>query len=113
MQWKREDRYPADTRRRKRKRKEETKDPVTLKEAKKKRKEEEKKHKKPRRRAFTIWLRLDVIILLAAVALASGLMIVYVESGDGIPIDDIKEETMHHIIQMMKKKYKVGNKKMF
>src|SRR5699024_3963133 len=90
-----------DTRRARRRRQEETKDPVTRKELKKKRKEEGKKHKKPRRRAFPIWLRLVVIILLAAVALASGLMIGYGVIGDGVPIDALKKETSQHNIYIV------------
>src|SRR5699024_9475616 len=108
MQLKQEDRFPADTRRARRRRQEETKYPDTQKELskeiKKKRKEEGKKHKKPRRRAFPIWLRLVVIILLAAVALASGLMIGYGVIGDGVPIDALKKETWQHIIDIVIKK---------
>src|SRR5699024_11088730 len=111
MQLKQEDRFPADTRRARRRRQEETKDPVTRKELKKKRKEEGKKHKKPRRRAFPIWLRLVVIILLAAVALASGLMIGYGVIDDAVPIDALKKETCQHIIDIVIKKYTSSNNK--
>ncbi|WP_085994068.1 DNA-directed RNA polymerase subunit beta [Oceanobacillus senegalensis] len=70
---------------------------------KKKLKEEKRKNKRPRRRVFPIWLRIIMVIILAAMALVAGLMIGYGVVGDGNPIDILKEETWQHIINIVTK----------
>lgn len=82
---------------------EETTDKATRKEQKKKRREEKKKNKKPRRRIFPIWLRIIVVLLLAAIALALGLIVGYGVIGDGNPMDALEWETWQHIIDIVVK----------
>src|SRR5699024_921464 len=84
----------------KEKRKEEKK---KRKEEKKKRKQEKKKRKKPRRRIFPIWLRIIVVLLLAAGALILGLMIGFAVLGDGEALDVLKMETWEHIVDIVTK----------
>lgn len=79
-------------------------EPTTRKEQKKKqRKEMRQSNKKPRRRMFPIWLRLIVVLLLAAIALIVGLMVGYGVLGDGAARDALKMETWQHIIDIVKK----------
>src|SRR5699024_584514 len=70
---------------------------------KKKRKQEKRKHKKPRRRIFPIWLRIIVVLLLAAGALILGLMIGFAVLGDGEALDVLKMETWEHIVDIVTK----------
>lgn len=83
----------------------ETKKPVSQKHTrnqhKQHKKAEKKKSIKPRRRAFPIWLRIIVILLLAVAALMAGLMIGYGLIGDGNPMDALKIETWQHIIDIV------------
>lgn len=60
-----------------------------------------KRKKKARVRIFPIWLRIIIVLILAAFALASGLMIGYGVMGDGNPIDALKVETWQHIIDIV------------
>jgi len=62
---------------------------------------EERTKKKPRRRIFPLWLRIIVILILAAGALATGLMIGFGVIGDGTPTDVLKVETWQHIIDIV------------
>lgn len=73
------------------------------KQKKKQQRQEKRKNKKPRRRIFPIWLRLIVILLLAAGALILGLMIGYGILGDGKALDALKMETWQHIVDIVKK----------
>ena len=75
----------------------------TRQQQKKKRKQNKRSMKRPRRRVFPIWLRISVILLLAAAALIVGLMIGYGILGDGVPTDALKKETWQHIIDIVKK----------
>lgn len=54
-------------------------------------------------RIFPIWLRIIVIILLAAGALAAGLMVGYGVMGDGTATDIFKTETWQHIADIVTK----------
>src|SRR5690625_2176812 len=76
------------------------------KEEKKKRKQEKKKRKKPRRRIFPIWLRIIVVLLLAAGALILGLMIGFAVLGDSEALDVLKMETWEHIVDIVTKEKK-------
>lgn len=51
-------------------------------------------------RMFPIWLRILLIILLLAVAIAAGLMIGYGVVGDGKPADALKWETYQYILDI-------------
>lgn len=51
-------------------------------------------------RMFPIWLRILLIILLLAVAVAAGLMIGYGVVGDGKPTDALKWETYQYILDI-------------
>jgi|SRR5690625_2554412 len=62
---------------------------------------EERTKKKPRRRIFPLWLRIIVIPILAAGALAAGLMVGFGVIGDGTPTDVLKVETWQHIIDIV------------
>lgn len=73
----------------------------TRKQYKQHQKAEKKKQIKPRRRVFPIWLRLIVVILLAAAALMAGLMIGYGLLGDGNPLDALRLETWQHLIDIV------------
>src|SRR5690625_7449155 len=59
-----------------------------------------KKEKKQRIRIFPTWLRIIVIILLAAGALALGLMFGYGVIGDGSPKEVFERDTWQHIIDI-------------
>lgn len=54
-------------------------------------------------RIFPIWLRVIVILLLAAGALAAGLMFGYGVMGDGTATDIFKAETWRHIADIVSK----------
>jgi Flp pilus assembly protein TadB len=66
-----------------------------------KQRKEKRKGKRPRRRIFPIWLRIIVVLLLAASALVAGLMIGFGVVGDGTPTDILKVETWQHIIDIV------------
>ncbi|GAB3789486.1 DNA-directed RNA polymerase subunit beta [Virgibacillus kimchii] len=66
-----------------------------------KQRKEKRKERKPRRRIFPLWLRIIVVLLLAAGALVSGLMIGFGVLGDGTPTDVLKVETWQHIIDIV------------
>ncbi|AXI11217.1 DNA-directed RNA polymerase subunit beta [Oceanobacillus zhaokaii] len=66
-------------------------------------KNEKSNNKKPRLRIFPIWLRVIIVLILAATALVLGLMIGYGILGDGIPMDVLKKETWQHIIDIVTK----------
>ena len=51
-------------------------------------------------RMFPIWLRILLIILLLAAAVAAGLMIGYGVVGDGKPTDALKWETYQYILDI-------------
>lgn len=70
---------------------------------KKNKKKTTNKHKKKRERIriFPIWLRIIVIIVLAFVALAGGLMFGYGVMGDGQATDVFKKETWQHIVNIV------------
>lgn len=68
-----------------------------------KRKTTKGKNKKSKRRIFPIWLRIIVIMILAAIALIVGLMIGYGILGDGKVLDALKTGTWQHIIDIVKK----------
>ncbi|MBP1971681.1 lipid-binding SYLF domain-containing protein [Virgibacillus natechei] len=73
----------------------------TRKEQKQKQKEEKEQNKLPRRRIFPIWLRIIVIVIIAAGALIAGLMIGYGVIGDGNPIDALDVDTWQHLIDIV------------
>jgi len=81
-------------------------DEETRKQLKEKRKQEKKKRKKPRRRIFPIWLRIIVVLILAAGALILGLMIGFAVLGDGEALDVLKMETWEHIVNIVTKEKK-------
>nr|WP_100009920.1 DNA-directed RNA polymerase subunit beta [Lentibacillus sediminis] len=54
-----------------------------------------------RRRVFPIWLRLIVVLLLAAGAMMIGLMVGYGVLGDGNPLDALRLETWQHIVNIV------------
>lgn len=58
---------------------------------------------KYRRRAFPVWLRIIVVIVLAGVALALGLMVGYGVIGNGEAMDVFKKDTWQHIIDIVNK----------
>jgi anti-sigma factor RsiW len=62
---------------------------------------EKRKARKPRRRIFPLWLRIIVVLILAASALVAGLMIGFGVLGDGTPTDVLKVETWQHIIDIV------------
>ncbi|SFE10324.1 DNA-directed RNA polymerase subunit beta [Lentibacillus persicus] len=82
---------------------EETPDKATRQEQKKQQKREKRENKKPRRRIFPIWLRIIVVLLLSAIALASGLIVGYGVIGDGNPMEALEWETWQHIIDIVVK----------
>ncbi|MFC3040425.1 DNA-directed RNA polymerase subunit beta [Virgibacillus xinjiangensis] len=67
----------------------------------KQQKKAEKLASQPRRRVFPIWLRIIVVILLAAIALIAGLMIGYSVLGDGNPLEILRAETWEHIYDIV------------
>lgn len=77
---------------------------ITRKEQKAKQKAEKKKNKKPRRRAFPIWLRLIVVILLCAIALFLGAIIGFGVIGSGKPSDALDMDTWRHIFDIVTEK---------
>ncbi|RLL42929.1 DNA-directed RNA polymerase subunit beta [Oceanobacillus piezotolerans] len=79
------------------------KETSTRKQQKQQQKKEKGQNKKPRRRIFPIWLRIVVVVILSAAALASGLMIGYGVIGDGVPTDALKVETWQHLIDIVTK----------
>lgn len=74
----------------------------TRKEQKAKQKAERKKSK-PRRRAFPIWLRIIVVLLLSAIALVIGAMVGYGIIGSGKPSDALEMDTWRHIFDIVSK----------
>ncbi|WP_164218408.1 DNA-directed RNA polymerase subunit beta [Virgibacillus sp. YIM 98842] len=66
-----------------------------------KQRKERRNAKKPRRRIFPLWLRIIVVLILAAGALVAGLMIGFGVIGDGTPTDILKVETWQHIIDIV------------
>ncbi|ASN07280.1 hypothetical protein CFK40_03250 [Virgibacillus necropolis] len=76
---------------------------TTRKQQKAKRKAEKKQNKKPRRRAFPIWLRIIVVILLCAIALVIGAIVGYAIIGSGKPSDALDMDTWRHIIEIVTK----------
>ncbi|RDW20570.1 DNA-directed RNA polymerase subunit beta [Oceanobacillus chungangensis] len=66
-------------------------------------KRENGNNKRPRLRMFPIWLRIIIVLTLAAAALVLGLMIGYGILGDGVPTDVLKKETWQHIIDIVTK----------
>lgn len=62
-----------------------------------------RKSKRPRLRVFPIWLRIIVVLVLAAVALIVGLMVGYGVIGNGNPFDALHKETWQHIVDIVKK----------
>ncbi|WP_010648311.1 DNA-directed RNA polymerase subunit beta [Oceanobacillus massiliensis] len=81
----------------------EKKDKQTRKQQKTKQNEEKRKNKIPRLRIFPIWLRIIIVLIIAAAALVAGLMIGYGVIGDGVPTDALKKETWQHIIDIVTK----------
>ena len=57
----------------------------------------DKKIKKFRKRLIPIWLRIILVVLFSAVALAVGLMVGYGIIGEGEPMDALKWSTWEHI----------------
>ncbi|KKE80437.1 MULTISPECIES: DNA-directed RNA polymerase subunit beta [Bacillaceae] len=55
------------------------------------------------RRMFPIWLRIIVVLSLAAIALVVGLMVGYGVLGNGNLIDALKIETWQHLIDIVVK----------
>lgn len=78
-------------------------DASTRKQQKEQQKAEKRKNKKPRRRIFPIWLRIIVVLLLCAIALASGAMVGYGIIGNGNPSDVFDMDTWRHIINIVTK----------
>ena len=78
-------------------------DKQSRKQQKLKQKAERLENRRPRRRIFPIWLRIIIVLILAAPALVAGLMIVYGIIGDGVPTDALKKETWQHIIDIVTK----------
>ncbi|RDW22238.1 DNA-directed RNA polymerase subunit beta [Oceanobacillus arenosus] len=80
---------------------------TTEKQSRKQQKQEKeieiRNNKKPRLRIFPIWLRIIIVLILAAAALVLGLMIGYGILGDGVPTDVLKKETWQHIIDIVTK----------
>jgi len=66
-----------------------------------KQRKEKRRERKPRRRIFPLWLRIIVVLILAAGALVAGLMIGFGVIGDGTPTDILKVETWQHIIDIV------------
>lgn len=58
---------------------------------------------KYRIRIFPIWLRVIVVILLAGISLAIGLMVGYGIIGEGNTMDVFQKETWQHIVDIVKK----------
>lgn len=54
-------------------------------------------------RVFPIWLRVLVVLILAVIALALGLMFGYSVMGDGNAIDVFKKATWQHIVDIVTK----------
>ncbi|GAB3045107.1 DNA-directed RNA polymerase subunit beta [Virgibacillus ainsalahensis] len=71
------------------------------KQQKEKQKEEKRTKAKQRRRVFPIWLRIIVVLLLAAGALIIGLMIGFGVIGDGNPIEILNKETWEHVVDIV------------
>lgn len=76
---------------------------LTRKQQKAKRKAEKKKNKKPRRRAFPIWLRIIVVLLLCVGALVLGAVVGYGVIGNGKPSDAFEMETWRHVLDIVMK----------
>ncbi|MFD1036827.1 DNA-directed RNA polymerase subunit beta [Virgibacillus byunsanensis] len=98
---KKQDQSKKRARQKSREQEQQTSDKLTRKQQKKKQKEEKRKNKKPRRRIFPIWLRVIFVLLLAAGALALGLMVGYGILGDGTPRDALEKDTWQHIIDIV------------
>ncbi|MGO4890230.1 DNA-directed RNA polymerase subunit beta [Anaerobacillus sp. MEB173] len=60
-----------------------------------------RKQRKGRIRLIPIWLRLIIIIFLAAASLVAGLVVGYGIIGDGHPADALKVETWQHIVNIV------------
>lgn len=73
----------------------------TRKQQKQAQKEERSSTLSKRRRVFPIWLRLIVVLLLAAKAMMIGLMVGYGVLGDGNPLDALRVETWQHIFNIV------------
>lgn len=69
----------------------------------KKERRHKKRKQKYRIRAFPIWLRVIVVLILAIVALILGLMVGYGVIGDGNATDVLKQETWQHIVDIISK----------
>ncbi|MEQ6390137.1 DNA-directed RNA polymerase subunit beta [Bacillaceae bacterium S4-13-58] len=65
--------------------------------------QEKKAGKKPRIRLIPVWVKILLVVILCAVALAVGAMIGYGIIGDGNPKDVFQKETWQHIIDLVKK----------
>ncbi|MFC2948874.1 DNA-directed RNA polymerase subunit beta [Virgibacillus sediminis] len=76
-------------------------DATSRKEWKEQKQEESLASFQRRRRAFPIWLRVIVVILLAAMALIVGLMIGYSVLGDGHPMEILRKDTWQHIYEIV------------
>ncbi|WP_101842400.1 DNA-directed RNA polymerase subunit beta [Halobacillus sp. Marseille-P3879] len=64
-------------------------------------KPKEKRQVKSRRRILPIWLRIIIVLVLSALALAIGLMIGYGVLGDGDPLDALSWSTWEQIINIV------------
>lgn len=76
---------------------------LTRKQQKAKQKAELKKNKKPRRRAFPIWLRIIIVLLLCAIAVVVGAMVGFGVIGSGKPSDALDMDTWRHIFEIITK----------
>lgn len=77
-------------------------DKLTRKEQKVKQKAE-RKRSKPKRRAFPIWLRIIVVLVLCALALVIGAIVGYGIIGSGKPSDVFDMGTWQHIFDIVTK----------
>lgn len=59
--------------------------------------------RKERIRMFPIWLRIIVVLVLAVVALMTGLMFGYSVMGDGNATDVFNSDTWRHIVDIVSK----------
>lgn len=76
---------------------------TTRKQQKAKQKAEKKKNKKPKRRAFPIWLRIIVVLLLCTIAVVLGAIVGYGIVGSGKPSDALDMDTWRHIVELVTK----------
>ncbi|MFY4775210.1 DNA-directed RNA polymerase subunit beta [Metabacillus sp. RGM 3146] len=69
-----------------------------------KKEDNKERTEKIRIRLFPIWLRLIIVVLLMAIALAVGAMVGYGVLGGQNPLDALKWSTWQHIIDLVEKK---------